>query len=319
MKNVEEKSGVNKSEILFITAETGYVKTGLEKGGYRVLHPYNYKTVIGRVLLEILIRTKLPQAILFNREIAKDSCRYIIVQDSIITKQFLEWLKVKCPKANINYQYTNMVGKAHHLLPCEIPADIVVWTYDEHDSNKYEINLNRCGGYYTSFIGKKREKKYDVMFVGKDKGRSEYIFDLKNRIEELGLKTKFLIMPSTRISKQEKYYSKPIAYEEVIKLVTESKAILNVTLPEQRGATMRDYESVYNEVKLITTNKNIKNFPFYNSNNIFIIGEDDYSSLPTFINTPFESLDEGVKKFYSLDAYVEEILCSKDIKGKNDV
>lgn len=107
------------------------------------------------------------------------------------------------------------------------------------------------------------------MYAGKDKGRSEEILSLQNEFEKLGLKTKFLIMPTTRVSKKKAFYSKPIPYEDVIKLVMESRAILNITLPDQQGATLRDYESIFNEVKLITTNKNIKFFDFYDSNNVF--------------------------------------------------
>lgn len=297
---------INKDKILFITADTEYGKPGLEKSGYKVLHPYNYKTLVGRILLEILRRTRISQHILFNKNILCSEYDYIIVQDGIITKEFLQWLLKNCPNSKILFQYTNMVGKAHHLYPKQIPQGIEIWTYDKHDSEKYKIRLSKCGGYYTSFIGEKREKKYDVMYVGRDKGRAEYILDIKNKLESMGLTTKFLIMPSTRIDKKKDFYSRPIPYEDVIKLVTESKAILNITLPNQQGATLRDYESIYNEVKLITTNQSITSFDFYKKENVFIIGKNKWSSMGTFINSPFSTLDQSILKKYSLDEAVKE-------------
>ena len=42
---------IDEEDILFITAETEFGEIGLEKGGYHVLHPYNYKTLLGRILL----------------------------------------------------------------------------------------------------------------------------------------------------------------------------------------------------------------------------------------------------------------------------
>ena len=297
---------VNKKEILFISADVGYTKIGLEKEGYNILHPYNYKTIVGRSLLEVLRRTKLPQKVLFNKKILNSKYKYIIIQDSIITEQFLRWIQKNCSDSKIIFQYNNMVGKAHHLLPRQIPQGIEIWTYDKHDSQKYGIRLSKHGGYYTAFIGKKREKKYDVMYVGKDKGRAEDILNIKKKIEEMGLTTKFMIMPSTRISKKKSYYSEPISYENVIKLVTESRAILNITLPQQTGATLRDYESIYNEVKLITTNQDIASFDFYRKENIFIIGKDNFSDLGEFIKTPFVSLDREILRKYSLDEAVKE-------------
>lgn len=308
MDDIKGGNKLNKNDVLFITAETGYVKTGLEKSGYRVMHPYKYKTVVGRVVLEVLIRMKLPQTIMFNRKILKTPYKYIIIQDSIVTRQFLDWIKKNYSDSKLIYQYTNMVGKAHHLLPDEIPTGIDIWTYDKHDSDKYGISLSSCGGYYTAFIGEKREKKYDVMYVGKDKGRADYILELKKKFEDMGLTTKFLIMPSTRVSKKKSFYSKPIPYEEVIKLVTESRAILNITLPDQQGATLRDYESMYNEVKLITTNKKINQFDFYKKENIFILDVDDYDSIYEFTNSPFKIISKEILDYYSLDAFVKEII-----------
>ena len=238
----------------------------------------------------------------------KDKWRYLIVEDSIITKQFLIWIRKNFPDSRIIFKYTNMIGKAHHILPQDVPDEIEIWTYDKYDSDKYGIKLSKCGGYPTYYVGKKREKKYDIMYVGKDKGRSEEILYLQKKFENLGLKTKFLIMPTTRISKKKSFYSKPISYEEVIKLVTESRAILNITLPNQQGATLRDYESIFNEVKLITTNKNIKSLDFYDSNNVFLLKEDDLNDLPRFIYEPYRTLDSTIVSRYSLDMMVLEML-----------
>ena len=93
MNEKDKKDTINKEDILFVTAETGYGKIGLEKGGYHVLHPYGYRTIIGRVILEVLVRLNAPQTFIFNKKILKNKYRYIIVEDSIITKQFLIWIR----------------------------------------------------------------------------------------------------------------------------------------------------------------------------------------------------------------------------------
>lgn len=306
---------ISKKDVLFVTAETGYVKRGLEMEGYGVIHPYRFKTLFGRVLFEVVVKLKFSQKFMFNKRIKGFEGKYVIVQDSIITRQFLEWLKKIHSDKQLFFSYGNMVGKAHHLMPSEIPCGIEVWTYDEFDSKKYNIKLCKCGGYFTAFIGKKTEKKYDVMYVGKDKGRAEYIMSLKKQFEDLGLTTKFLIMRSTRISKKKSFYSNEIPYEEIIKIVNESRAILNISLPDQKGATMRDFESIFNEVKLITTNENITSFDFYNEHNVWILNKKNMDGLPDFIEEPFEKVADNILKNYSIDAYVGEIIkCSSNNK-----
>ena len=147
-------SAINHSpqDILFITAETGYVTNGLKAAGYFVENPYSYKTLYGRLVLEIASKLKLPAYFIYNKHIIDVQCKYIIIYDSIITNDFLKWLcKVKA-NAVLIFVYTNLIGKAHHLLPCDIPSAIKVWTYDYNDSKKYNINLFTCGGYFPSYV-----------------------------------------------------------------------------------------------------------------------------------------------------------------------
>ena len=71
---------------------------------------------------------------------------------------------------------------------------------------------------------------------------------------------------------------------------------------------MRDYESIYNEVKLITTNTNIVNFDFYNKNNIFILGIDDLNKLKEFVASSYEHLPKELLNKYLIDSQVNEII-----------
>ena len=129
----------NKSDILFITADNNYVNRGLIASGYQVELPYRYKTIFGRIMLEIAVKLRLPHKILFNRNILQFEGKYIIVFDGIITKQFLLWLKKIHPDKKIIFEYTNLVGKARHLLPNNIPSGIKICTYDANDSKKYNL------------------------------------------------------------------------------------------------------------------------------------------------------------------------------------
>lgn len=297
-----------KDGVIFITARKKYVVDGLKNDGYTVLRPYKDTTIIGRVIREIWFRSGLPERVWYIK--IKKEADDIIVQDPLITKEYLEWLIKTYPKSRIHFIYGNMVGNAKHLLPNEVPKGILVWTYDSHDANKYGLNLYE-GCYSKSFIGKKKETKYDVFYVGADKGRGKYLLDLQRRMEELGMKTKFIITADGRFAKKKNYYSKPISYLKVIEYVNESKAVLNIVLPNQTGATMRDYESVFNEVKLITNNHSIKDFAFYKEENVFIIGERSLSDLPEFLFSAFVPIEDDIKDELTMDRLVELVTNNK--------
>ena len=153
------------------------------------------------------------------------------------------------------------------------------------------------------------EKKYDVIFVGADKGRGESLLKLQKRMEQMGLKTKFIITADGRFSRHKWYYSKGIEYSQIISLDNQSKALLNITMPHQKGITMRDFESVFNKVKLITNNTHIINFDFYRKENVFILGKDDWKDLPFFLNTPFHEIDNNILEKYLFEKVVDEMTC----------
>ncbi|MEK5777604.1 lipopolysaccharide biosynthesis protein, partial [Acinetobacter nosocomialis] len=62
---------------------------------------------------------------------------------------------------------------------------------------------------------------------------------------------------------------------EIVELYAKSNIILDISHPGQSGLTMRTFEAIGAGKKLITTNTNIKEYPFYNANNIFIISRDE--------------------------------------------
>lgn len=295
-----------KHNVIFITARRGYITEGLRMEGFNVIHPYKDKTLFGRIIREICFRSGIPERVWYTK--IKKSIENIIVQDPLITKKYLEWLKKTQPKSKIHFMYGNLVGNAKHIMPNCIPKGITKWTYDMNDSKKYDIMLHSSGGYSTSYIGSKKTIYYDVFYVGADKGRGEYLCELEKKMNMLGLKTKFIITADGKLSRKKRYYSKPIPYSKVIEYNNSSKSILNIVMPNQIGATIRDFESIFNSIKLITTNPRIKDYDFYREENVFILGERNLSELTDFLNYPFQPIDEKILKKYTIPTLVEEIV-----------
>jgi len=306
----------NKNNTIFIMASTGFLYEGSLGEGFKVYHPYIGKSFFARILREIFYRCSfLPKRIWYNKKILKEQPRYIVVWDPLITVDFLMWLLEVFPSAQINFRYGNMVGKANHLIPNKIPKGIRIWTYDNYDSKKYGIYLSRSHMYFKTFIKSKQNLEYDVFFIGKDKGRGEYLLDLEKDMKSLGLVTKFIITADGKLSKKKYYYQREIPYSRVVEYCTKSRAILNVVMEDQQGVTLRDLEAIFFNTKLITTNKYIVNSEFYNPRNVFIIGEQDIKKLPEFLSTDQIPIDISLLKKYSIAGMLDEITRS-DIQGE---
>lgn len=293
---------------LLITAGRGYYYYGVKGEGYQIENSYKPEhNFLDRIIREIFFRIPfLPKIMWYNPELKRYNPEYVIVSDTIITKHFLKWISKLYPNAQLNFVYGNMVGRAAHLLPRQVPSCYKVWTYDNYDSIKYEMPLFKASPYLKCYIRPSKEKIYDVLYVGSDKGRGDRLIEFEKKLNELGLITKFIIVKDSRISKEKPYYQKPISYTELVELISISKSVLNIALENQQGITVRDLESLFHGVKLITTNEHIKKSDIYTPNNVFVLNGYNYREIPKFLGLPLDNMD-SVKPNHTFDKYVDEI------------
>lgn len=298
----------DKYNTIFISAGKGFTCEGLLEDGYKVFPPYMEHNLVERVLREICFKIPFfPNIIWYNKEVIKESPDYIIVSDPLITANYLKWISNQFPRAQLNYTYNNMIGKAKHIYPNDIPDRWRIWTYDDSDARNYNLRLYHVNAYPRAFIRAKVPSVYDVIFVGKDKGRGDYLLQLESKMKSMGLRTNFIITADGKLAKRKSYYKQFIPYREIVDLIVKSRAILNVTMDGQEGMTVRDLESMFFGVKLLTTNKNVVRMDFYHPKNVYIIDGLNIEDLPHFLNTNMVEVSDEVKNKHTLEAFLKVI------------
>ena len=99
----------------------------------------------------------------------------------------------------------------------------------------------------------------------------------------------------------------PLSYYENLKMVANSKILIDLHHENlHNGLSFRIFESLGYNKKIITTNKAVKNYDFYNTNNIHII--DDEQELELFLNSDFITIDLRIKEKYSFTNWIKNIL-----------
>ena len=150
-----------------------------------------------------------------------------------------------------------------------------VYTFDEKDADKYGF-LFIGYTYYSKHMLKPCTLNYDVYFVGGLKGgREKMIEDAHDYLVRQGVNCQFDLMTFGQNKKENalekvSYSGRWIPYEDVLKKVNSSKCILEICQEGQSGPTLRYFESVCYNKKLITNNKSVKGFPLYNPNYVQI-------------------------------------------------
>ena len=86
-----------------------------------------------------------------------------------------------------------------------------------------------------------------------------------------------------------------------------SQVLLDISRKGQKGLSFRVFESAGLEKKLITTNADIKNYDFYNPNNILVIDEKKPNITLDFFSSEYEKIPESIFKKYTLEQWINEV------------
>ncbi len=142
-----------------------------------------------------------------------------------------------------------------------------IFTFDPNDAQKYNFIFYDTP--YSVLLNKKPKIiELDLYFVGNAKKRISLLHKVYFDAKSNEIKMKFRI---SQVKAKDKLddgiilYNKPIDYPASLQEMIKANCILEIMDPGQSGATLRYYEAVCYNKKLLTNNKNVVNLPFYDS------------------------------------------------------
>ncbi|HEY6142139.1 MAG TPA: hypothetical protein VIV55_01745 [Flavobacterium sp.] len=99
---------------------------------------------------------------------------------------------------------------------------------------------------------------------------------------------------------------------DLFDLYQKSKVILDINHPWQKGLTMRTFEAIGAKRKMITTNAEIRQYSFYNPNNILIIDRDNIKINRSFFESNYEEVDKVLYEKMSLKGWISCLFMDKE-------
>jgi hypothetical protein len=187
----------------------------------------------------------------------------------------------------------------------------VCFSFDKNDCITY--NMQKSFNYF--YIDQPTPNpKFEVYFLGTYDARFEKLKKIIDNLNDRGKKVHAKLYSyyeedaNKNSSENISFINKIIPYPESYKYNLLTKIILDVQHDNQVGLSFRPFEAMGLKKKLITTNPEIKNYDFYNVNNIFILEDGNYEVPESFFETPYENLPEEIYNKYHLKNWVKEIL-----------
>ena len=220
----------------------------------------------------------------------------IIINDAMFNNNILKYISKKNAVASKYVYYTNAVRNSR-IKPNNIPKDWRVYTFDISDSKEFDIEYSP--EYYTEHQENiKYDLKYDVCYVGADKTnvRLKNLLDIKEVLRKNKVQNFFHIFRV--LKKYNKYELQEttnmfLKYEDIQRIILESKCILELQMEGQSGCTLRTLESMFLNRKLITNNKDADDF------------KDRFNDILKFMRSPYQKLPDMVKNNYKFCKWLE--------------
>lgn len=208
---------------------------------------------------------------------------YIVLTTLSISKMSVKYLKsLKKRHANIKLialLIDSIMSDSEHLnlVRNKLKSDVwdCVLTYDKYDAERFGYVWFGYT-YYSKVEGcdvPVDDGTSDLYYIGKRKGAREKLFaDVYTYLTKQGVDCRFYIWD--RNSKEDesvcdsklKYVQKAIPYEKVISQVKSANCILEVLQMNQGAQTIRYFEAIVYNKKLLTNNPHISELPYYDPN-----------------------------------------------------
>ena len=173
-----------------------------------------------------------------------------------------------------------------------------VITYDELDAERYGLKwhtqfFNIKPYQQTAFLNNNTILN-DFFFIGYAKNRVEEIERIQTLLSSYACK--FVTVHTT---------TNYIPYSRYIEMALQSRCIVEIVHTGDPSCTLRPLEAIAIRRKLLTNNPAVRKYSFYRPQNIFIIGQDDFSYLSDFLYSPFEPLPSDIVDSYDVNSWVD--------------
>lgn len=305
-------------EALFICVGEDVSSKMFYRHGEVVLQAYMHQSRLAYKIRYLfnLINLPCPIAALYslNPEILTYSTETIIILGSLVYEPVVSQLRYFFPNANIKYLYPNIVDSPASLKPDVLRKyNCQLFSWDIQDCLRYGLKY-QCSCYDKELILSSNVKEeYDFCFIGLDKGRLKLLKILQRYSDIHNLRCYFHVCPNHNFFRIiNRVYKKPIPYEDYLRIILNSKCVVDFVQKGQSGTTMRTMECIFLKKKLISNNLFLKQMDFYHSENIYIVENGSFEGVAEFLKTEMVSIDTEILSRYYYDSWRKAIIDSND-------
>ncbi|MEP9357607.1 hypothetical protein [Sphingomonas sp. KR3-1] len=258
----------------------------------------------------------------------KEYTQVFVLNGVTVSTRLLAALRARMPRARfLFYIWDSMRNRPS--APALLPYFDDKVTFDPEAAEQYDMRLRPlffAPGFETPADG---EPEYDLSFIGTAHSDRYHIIStlgaaLGTEVKPywyLFLKAPWvfyaekLMNPAFKRARRDDFKYETLGFAKVQQVFRKSRAIVDIEHPHQMGLTMRTFEALGSGKKLITTNTHVRDYPFYDSQNMHVIDRANPSLPDEFLKTPYRPLPQELYYQYSLAGWVDSLMGSDGAAG----
>jgi hypothetical protein len=186
-----------------------------------------------------------------------------------------------------------------------------IFSFDIIDVQKYNFT------FISNYIYLQKQKITDnntndnIFIVISIDERFDFLSKLADYLSQYNIPFKFIAVgkniPLNR-NKNIVYSKRTLLPEDLQEDFANSKIFLDLIRKDHNGLSFRIFEALAMQRKIITTNTSVKDYDFYNPNNILVLDENTEINInQDFLNTAYEPLSDAIYYKYTIENWVNKV------------
>lgn len=225
-------------------------------------------------------------------------------------KEMINQVK-KYSKKLINYQWDGIDSFPDALEYVDFFDSFYV--FDKMDlsrNSKFKLASN----FYFDYLEPVSVNGRDFYYVGLcDKNRIKPIQDFVKKSSALGFDINFYLVGNKDVNSfldNEVFkFVTEMLFEDNLNNVQKCGVLVDFLNERHNGLSFRVFEALCFKKKLITTNPNVRNYDFFNENNILVWDcATSAIDLKQFLDVPYKEINPQVKAYYSFGEWIKRVL-----------
>ncbi len=244
--------------------------------------------------------------------------------EAISTNKIQQLRKSQSKATFIMYMWDSLLNKKYTLDL--LPYFDHKYTFDREDSLNRDHDLNFRPLFfldaYRNDGSVSNQITTDLLFVGTlHSDRYKLLMEIEQVCRKMGKSHDFYMFFQSeklyyaqkatnkffRSAKKDDFAFDSLSKEQIIEKIRNSRVVLDIQHPDQKGLTMRTIEMIGARKKIITTNMHIKNYDFYDPRNIYYIDRKNIELNSSFFETEYKMLHPAIYHKYSIDGWLEDV------------